>query len=238
MTTPSDEINGQLRPLGVDATADAIRAAIGAGPFEDVSVYAPPHRSRMDGKEAAPAPLTSAEFERLRTLPRDELITLGLRPWSEESGLLLFPFEWYAAIPNGFEVVDIFGKTEQFVAGQTDDDCRYGVLAFGIIPGDPRMSQPTKERSAVYRDDELVSEGLCGRLYDPDCDGISEACFLPLNHPGGCLGANDRPFDHVEAWGATSSARNAATAQCHPPLIANPPLLRPHLATDRRTTDG
>jgi hypothetical protein len=130
----SDEINGKLAPLGLNALADAIRAAIGAGPFDDVTVYAPPHRSRMDGKEAAPAPLTRAEFERLRALPREKLIHLGLRPWSEESGLLLFPVEWYDAIPDGFEVVDIFGKTEQFVAGQTDDDCRFGVLAFGIVP--------------------------------------------------------------------------------------------------------
>lgn len=137
----SDEINGKLAPLGINALADAIRAAIGAGPFEDVSVYAPPHRSRMDGKEAAPAPLTCAEFDRLRTLPREKLIDLGLRPW-DESGLLLFPFEWYAAIPDGFEVVDIFGKTEQFVAGQTDDDCRFGVLAFGIVALEQQHSEP------------------------------------------------------------------------------------------------
>lgn len=128
----SDEIKGTLRPLGINALADAIRSAIGAGPFEEVSVYSPPHASRMDGKVAAMAPLTRAEFEALRKLPRAKLIELGLRPW-DESGLLLFPMEWYTAIPDGFEVTVINGSIEPFVYGHTDNDCRYGVLAYGIV---------------------------------------------------------------------------------------------------------
>jgi hypothetical protein len=146
VTEKSDEINGKLKPLGLDALADAIRAAIGAGPFEDVSVYAPPHRSRGDGTEAAPAPLTRADFERLRALPREKLIDLGLRPW-DEKGLLLFPVEWYDAIPDGFEVVDINYGTEPFIAGQTDNDCRWGVLAFGIVPETAGRASPTEEKS-------------------------------------------------------------------------------------------
>ncbi len=130
---PNDEIRGNLAPLGVNALADRIRAAIGAGPFEPVSVYAPPHRSRMDGKEAAPAPISRPEFEALRSLPREKLIELGLRPWDDD-GLLLFPVEWYNAIPDGFEIACTDGTQEPFVHGTTDDDCRFGVLAFGIIP--------------------------------------------------------------------------------------------------------
>ncbi len=129
----SDEINGKLAPLGLNALADMIRSAIGAGPFEDVTVYAPPHASRMDGKEVTYMPPSRAAFEALRKLPREKLIDLGLRPW-DESGLLLFPREWYDLIPDGFEVVSILGESEPFVLGQTDNDCRYGVLAYGIIP--------------------------------------------------------------------------------------------------------
>lgn len=130
-TEPSDEINGELAPLGVNELADRIRAAVGAGPFESVSVYAPPHRSRMDGKEVVHFPLTLEEFEGLRTKSRADLIAMGLRPW-DDSGLLLFPVEWYPLIPHGFEVVDIFGNTEAF-GPDTDDDCRFGVLSCGIV---------------------------------------------------------------------------------------------------------
>lgn len=132
MTEQNDEIRGELAPLGVNALADRIRAAVGAGPFESVTVYAPPHRARLDGKEVVYFPLNLAEFDALRGKSREQLIELGLRPW-DESGLLLFPVEWYPLIPAGFEVVDIFGNVERFEPGKTDDDCRFGVLAFGIV---------------------------------------------------------------------------------------------------------
>ena len=131
---PSDEINGLLAPPGQSEIADAIRAAIGAGPDEAVSVYAPPHASRDDGKTVRYFPLNLEEFNALRTMPRKRLVEIGLRPWDEETGLLLFPREWYPLIPAGFEVVSISGGREAFEPGKTDDDCRFGVLAYGIIP--------------------------------------------------------------------------------------------------------
>ena len=47
--------------------------------------------------------------------------------------LWLLPAEWYDAIPNGFPVTDIFGCIEQFERGKTDDDRRFGLLAFGVM---------------------------------------------------------------------------------------------------------
>ncbi|MDT0643703.1 hypothetical protein RM553_12745 [Zunongwangia sp. F363] len=44
----------------------------------------------------------------------------------------LLPAEWYNCIPNGFEVLDIFGKIEKFKKGITDDDRRFGCLCYGI----------------------------------------------------------------------------------------------------------
>ncbi len=44
----------------------------------------------------------------------------------------LFPAEWYNCIPNGFEVLDIFGMTEKFKKGSSDDDRRFGCLCYGI----------------------------------------------------------------------------------------------------------
>lgn len=128
----SDEIKGFIPPRGINELADKIREAIGASPSEPVEIYAPPHRSRMDGKEVTYAPVSLQEFEALRTLPKSRLVELGLRSW-DENGLMLFPVEWYDLIPEGFELVSIFGEREEFHRGKTDNDCRYGVLAYGII---------------------------------------------------------------------------------------------------------
>lgn len=56
--------------------------------------------------------------------------------------LWLFPAEWYDAIPNGFPLVDINGCNELFIKGSTDDDRRYGCLAYGVmIPFTTRPSE-------------------------------------------------------------------------------------------------
>ncbi|HWP03073.1 MAG TPA: hypothetical protein VNL96_06430 [Gemmatimonadaceae bacterium] len=132
MSEQSDEIQGELMPSWANPIAAKIREVLGASETEPITVYAPPHRSRGDGTEVTYFPLTLEEFEGLRRLPQSRLKELGLRPW-DESGLMLFPVEWYPLIPAGFEVTDIFGEREPFVPGQTDDDCRFGVLAYGIV---------------------------------------------------------------------------------------------------------
>ncbi|MFY0481648.1 hypothetical protein ACI6PS_03510 [Flavobacterium sp. PLA-1-15] len=45
----------------------------------------------------------------------------------------LFPAEWYDSIPNGFEIIDIYGNKVKFVQGTTDRDSRFGCLSFGFI---------------------------------------------------------------------------------------------------------
>lgn len=45
----------------------------------------------------------------------------------------LFPSEWYNYIPDGFEIVDIFGKKEKFQKGITDNGKSFGCLAFGFV---------------------------------------------------------------------------------------------------------
>jgi hypothetical protein len=44
-----------------------------------------------------------------------------------------FPAEWYDHIPEGFEIVTINGAMKPFERGVTDDDRRFGLLAFGIV---------------------------------------------------------------------------------------------------------
>ena len=78
-------------------------------------------------------PISKIDFDRLRSMTRTELHALGMRPWSAESGLLLFPSEWYSQIPEGYEIVDISGGTQKFKNGVTDDGHRFGFLAFGVV---------------------------------------------------------------------------------------------------------
>jgi hypothetical protein len=53
--------------------------------------------------------------------------------WPLAETLWLLPREWYDAVPEGFPIVDISGGREEFKHGTTDNDVRFGYLAFGIL---------------------------------------------------------------------------------------------------------
>lgn len=46
--------------------------------------------------------------------------------------IMLFSKEWYNIIPNGFMVTGLFGETYEFERDVTDDDIRFGCLAYGV----------------------------------------------------------------------------------------------------------
>lgn len=50
-----------------------------------------------------------------------------------DAQILLFPSEWYNKIPDGFMVVGLSGGRYPFERGKTDDDMRFGCLAYGIL---------------------------------------------------------------------------------------------------------
>jgi hypothetical protein len=110
--------------------AEKLAEAIGAKPGDSVEIVTPQFE-REDGID----PISNPQelFGKLRWLPKKTLTAIGMRPWGEH-GLWLFPYQWYQHIPNGFQLTDIFGATEAFEAGVTDDDYRAGVLAYGIVP--------------------------------------------------------------------------------------------------------
>lgn len=97
-----------------------------------------PQFDRIDGKVVTSKPSTMEEFETLRTLGEAQLKDLGCGIWSQKDGKThwLFPKEWYDTIPNGLMVDFICGRTEAFVTGETDDDYRFGCLAYGFIQND------------------------------------------------------------------------------------------------------
>ncbi len=99
-----------------------------------VTVYGP----RFDRPENWPTPTSPPEgpqeFEMLRRFTAPQLRKMGLAYWEKEvtAPLMLFPAEWYHAIPAGFEIEDINGRREKFQPGETNDDRRFGALPYGI----------------------------------------------------------------------------------------------------------
>lgn len=92
-----------------------------------------------------PPPSLPASWEEFNTLDMMALREMGLQQWNDPATdkdfgwshpgkvLFLFPAEWYPFIPDGMEIVDINGRTEKFKRGKTDDDMRFGCLAYGRL---------------------------------------------------------------------------------------------------------
>jgi len=91
-----------------------------------------PQFQRDDGLKITEFPKTVEEFDALRYLYDEDLQKLGLQKW-DDNGHWLFPYQWYDNIPNGYPIVSISGETELFIKGETDDDMRFGALAYGFI---------------------------------------------------------------------------------------------------------
>ena len=90
---------------------------------------------RTEGRVVTYFPRTVEEFAVLKMLHPDSLKKIGCQKWDGDSTQThwLFPQEWYVCIPNGLEIIDINGKIETFKRGETDDDIRFGALAYGFI---------------------------------------------------------------------------------------------------------
>ncbi|NNU70408.1 hypothetical protein G9X67_34725 [Rhizobium sp. WYCCWR 11152] len=120
--------------------AEKLADAIGLKPGDTLEIHTPQFE-RVDGVK----PIANPEelFEKLHTLPKETLKQIGMCPW-DENGLWLFPHQWYGHIPHGMPLTCIDGSVEPFEAGVTDDDMRFGVLAYGIVP-DFAKASPTQD---------------------------------------------------------------------------------------------
>ena len=94
-----------------------------------------PQFERTDGRTVTYFPSTPEEYAALPEMAAHNLKKVGCQIWEEENGKThwLFPKEWYAHIPNGTKVVCISGREEEFESGKTDDDIRFGALAYGFL---------------------------------------------------------------------------------------------------------
>lgn len=92
-----------------------------------------PQFERTDGRKPV---LSVDDWEGLRRQSVEMLKELGCCPWERRDDgttLMLFPKEWYDLIPDGFVVTDINYNDEPFKHNETDDDIRFGMLAYGVL---------------------------------------------------------------------------------------------------------
>lgn len=118
--------------------AEQLMDAIGVKPGDTVN-FITPQFTRTDGRLVTYCPSTPAEYAALPNMAPDLLKKIGCGIWDKENGKThwLYPYEWYPHIPAGTPVVDINGETELFEPGKTDDDIRFGMLAYGFLQDAP-----------------------------------------------------------------------------------------------------
>lgn len=110
-----------------------IRDALGLGDDDEVEIITPQFE-RTDGVEPGEPPLTYSAMNELRKADVSELESLGLRRWSDETGLWLLPHEWYPHIPADYPLLSIMNRTATRGEMPTVPDKRHGVLSVGIVP--------------------------------------------------------------------------------------------------------
>ena len=106
---------------------EQLREAIGLEPGEKLEVYQPQF-DRIDGQSVPPIP---ADLSALPKMTENELRLLGCQRWDENHWL--YPGEWYDSIPEGHPMLCIDGSTVIFEKGKTDNDTRFGALAYGFL---------------------------------------------------------------------------------------------------------
>lgn len=85
---------GELEFGDVNPLAAEIRDVLGVGPYEKVGVVTPQF-DRTDGRKPARPVGTAAAFDKMKKLPHDVLIRLGVGVWDGGDGWkhYLFPVE-------------------------------------------------------------------------------------------------------------------------------------------------
>ncbi len=116
--------------------SDDLAKAMGVKPGDTIEIMTPQFE-RTDGeKVGVPAPVADPAFWKILPQWSDaDLKAIGMQVWdiNEKGTLYLIPYQWYDHIPEGTELTCIDGKPEVFAKGITDDDRRFGCLAYGVL---------------------------------------------------------------------------------------------------------
>jgi hypothetical protein len=112
---------------------EQLKDAVGLKDGEVLEITTPQF-ARTDGITPS---IPDIAFDKLHTLSKEALKSRGCQMWDEPDAegnvLWLYPATWYDHIPEGTEMVCIDGEKSAFKRGVTDDDMRYGALAYGFI---------------------------------------------------------------------------------------------------------
>lgn len=122
----------KLKTADESPEAAQLREAIGVGPDDPVGVMTPQFERERGAPDPGDPP---TDWAALRAMDDLALREMGCGVWDrydDGTTIMLFPAEWYEAIPYGYEVVTIFEKTETFTPAEMSDDIRYGCLSFGL----------------------------------------------------------------------------------------------------------
>jgi len=122
-----------------------IRSALDMDDDERLVIQTPQFE-RTDDTEPGEPPLTYKAMNRLRKASKDELGSLGLQKWSDETGLWLLPHEWHPHIPEEYPLLSIMDRTETRADMPANPDKRFGVLSVGIVPDFERQDGKALER--------------------------------------------------------------------------------------------
>jgi hypothetical protein len=101
---------------------------------DETLVIQTPQFEREDGVNPGSPPLTADAMDRLTHADESDLQDLGLRKWSDESGLWLLPYEWHPHLPPEYPLLSIFEEWTSRSEMPATPDKRFGVLAVGIVP--------------------------------------------------------------------------------------------------------
>ena len=132
-----------------DDVIERIRDALGIDEDETLVVRTPQF-DRRDGVQPGDPPLTTEAMDKLKQADESELEDLGLRQWSDETGLWLLPHEWHPHLPPEYPLLNIFDEETCRSEMPSNPDKRYGVLSVGIVPEFER-SQNTVDKSSDRR---------------------------------------------------------------------------------------
>lgn len=101
----------------------------------DVINIITPTFERTDGKEIKYFPCTVQEYEALPKMDEKTLIDIGCQMWDEKDNMIhwLYPAQWFEFIPEGFEVYTIGERYVKFNKNTSDNDTRFGALAYGFL---------------------------------------------------------------------------------------------------------
>jgi hypothetical protein len=101
---------------------------------DETLVIQTPQFGREDGVEPGEPPLTEHAMDRLKHADESDLKELGLRKWSDETGLWLLPHEWHPHLPPEYPLLNILDEWTSRSEMPAKPDKRFGVLSAGIVP--------------------------------------------------------------------------------------------------------